>query len=204
MELPMFPLGTVLFPGTAIPLHVFEPRYRALTGFCIEHDCPLGIVLIERGYEVGGGDVRFSVGTQARIVESAALPDGRWVLVVVGERRIRIDLWSGEEPFPRAEVTVLDEDPGGVGMEEVRAAVEGRIRRALALKAALGEGEPGQEVALADDPVLAVWQAAASGLVSVVDAQRLLETDGLADRLARLTALLDEELDVLALRARER
>ena len=72
----------------------------------------------------------------------------------------------------------------------------------MALKAALGEGDE-SEVALAADPRLAVWQAAASGLVSVVDAQRLLETDKLADRLARLTSLLDEELAVLALRARE-
>ena len=197
----MFPLGTVLFPGTAIPLHVFEPRYRALTGFCIEHDSPLGIVLIERGSEVGGGDVRFSVGTQARIVDSAALPDGRWVLVIVGERRVRVDRWLGEEPFPRAEVTVL-EDEGELDGVTVREALQGRLRQAVALKAALGEGDE-SEVALAADPRLAVWQAAASGLVSVVDAQRLLETDKLADRLARLTSLLDEELAVLALRARE-
>lgn len=201
----MFPLGTVLFPGTAIPLHVFEPRYRALTGWCIEHDSPLGIVLIERGSEVGGGDVRFSVGTEARIVDSAALPDGRWVLVLVGERRIRIDRWLGETPFPRAEVTVLIEQEGGADGSMVRAELEGRLRRALALKAELGELEAGEaEVALADDPEVAVWQAGAFGLLSVVDAQRLLETDGLAARLARLTSLLDEELDVLALRARER
>jgi len=89
----------------------------------------------------------------------------------------------------------------------VRAALEPRIRRARTLLARLGEldaEEAGRDVALADDPHRAVWQAAASGLVSVADAQRLLETDGLAARLERLTSLLDEELDVLALRARER
>src|SRR5436853_6718065 len=116
----MFPLGTVRFPGLAVRLHVFEPRYRALTGWCLEHDSALGIVLIERGSEVGGGDVRFSVGTEARIVQSAALPDGRWVLVLVGERRIRIERWVGGSPFPRAEVAALGDGPGGPRLAVVR------------------------------------------------------------------------------------
>jgi Lon protease-like protein len=81
----MFPLGTVLFPGGVVPLHVFEPRYRALTGYCLERDERLGIVLIERGSEVGGGDVRFRVGTRGVIARAQALPDGRWLVVVVGE-----------------------------------------------------------------------------------------------------------------------
>lgn len=212
MNLPMFPLGTVLFPGAVLPLHVFEPRYRALTGWCLEHDGRLGIVLIERGSEVGGGDVRFSVGTQARIVESAALPDGRWVLVLVGERRIRIDEWLEESPFPRAEVTVLDEadggdQPGGPGGPDtadaaaMRDAVVDRVHRALALKAELGEWDDDVAPALSADPDLAVWQAGGLGLLGEADAQRLLGTDGRQARLALLTSLLDEELHVLALRA---
>ncbi|MEN3314917.1 MAG: uncharacterized protein V7605_1151, partial [Acidimicrobiaceae bacterium] len=54
----MFPLGTVLFPGLALPLHVFEPRYQSLVQACLDGDGHFGIVLIERGSEVGGGDVR--------------------------------------------------------------------------------------------------------------------------------------------------
>lgn len=200
----MFPLGTVLFPGMALPLHVFEARYRALTGWCLEHDSPLGIVLIERGREVGGGDVRFSVGTEARIVQSAALPDGRWVLVLVGQRRIRIDRWLGEAPFPRAEVTALEEDRGGPDATSVRDALEHRVRRALALKAELGEWDGDLTPSLPDDPAHAVWHAGGMGLLGEVDAQRLLETDGLDARLALLTSLLDDELHVLALRARGR
>jgi len=80
----MFPLGMVLFPGQILPLHVFEPRYRAMVQDCLAGDQHFGVVLIERGSEVGGQDVRTDVGTRARILESEELPDGRWVLATVG------------------------------------------------------------------------------------------------------------------------
>jgi hypothetical protein len=64
-QLGMFPLSTVLFPHAQIPLHVFEPRYRALTKDALAGDSRFGIVLIERGSEVGGGDQRMAVGTSA-------------------------------------------------------------------------------------------------------------------------------------------
>src|SRR4051812_9365869 len=80
-ELPMFPLGTVLLPGAVLPLHVFEPRYRALVEVCVAGDREFGVVLIERGNEVGGGDTRTSAGCVARIAEVRELPDGRYLLV---------------------------------------------------------------------------------------------------------------------------
>ena len=82
MRLPMFPLGGVLLPGEALPLHVFEPRYRRLVHDVLAAPTPdFGVVLIERGSEVGGGDVRFGAGCLARVVRSQELPDGRWALV---------------------------------------------------------------------------------------------------------------------------
>src|SRR2546430_9614094 len=75
--LPMFPLGNVLFPHAQLPLHVFEPRYRALAETCLAGDGEFGVVLIDRGSEVGGGDTRFSIGTFARIVASGRVPDDR-------------------------------------------------------------------------------------------------------------------------------
>ena len=205
-ELPMFPLGTVLFPGTGLPLHVFEPRYRAMTGYCLEHDGRMGVVLIARGSEVGGGDVRHNVGTQARIVEAATLPDGRWILVLVGERRIRVERWLPEEPYPRATVVAVeDRDTGPGASADALVARDGlveRVHRALALRAELGEGEADDAVPeLAADPALATWQAAGLGLIGPADGQRLLETDGVDNRLRLLSSLLDEEIAVLALRA---
>src|SRR5207245_749816 len=85
----MFPLGTVLFPHTQLPIHVFEPRYRKMVEDCLGGEGDFGVVLIERGHEVGGGDTRFPVGTLAHIVQAARIPDGRWMLAAVGTRRRR-------------------------------------------------------------------------------------------------------------------
>src|SRR5438067_8283912 len=114
----MFPLGTVLFPYAVLPLHVFEPRYRALTETCLRGDGRFGVVLIERGSEVGGGDARFSVGTCARIVEAAELTDGRWVLMVLGTERLRVERWLADDPYPQAEVDTLDDVPASAAADE--------------------------------------------------------------------------------------
>lgn len=110
---PMFPLGTVLVPGTALPLHVFEPRYRRMIDDCLAGDGTFGVVLIERGSEVGGGDVRTDVGTLASIAEAEPLPDGRWMLVARGLHRIRVERWLPDDPYPRAEIVDWPDGPDG-------------------------------------------------------------------------------------------
>ena len=201
VELPMFPLGSVLLPSTAISLHIFEPRYRALARFCVDGDRRLGVVLIERGSEVGGGDVRFAVATRGRIVEAVELEDGRWLMAVVGEDRVRVHRWLPDDPYPRAEVVSCADQPAGAGASEGRAQLEQILRSVLALRAELGEATgDGVAVELSPDPEVATWQAAALAPLGPLDAQRLLETDGAADRLDLLLALLTEEADVLAQR----
>ncbi len=96
--MPMFPLGTVLFPHAALPLHLFEDRYRELAETCLRGDGRFGVVLIERGFEVGGGDQRFAVGTVARIVEAARTPDGRYLLATVGTERFRVKNALDDDP----------------------------------------------------------------------------------------------------------
>jgi len=197
--LPMFPLGSVLFLHALLPLHVFEPRYRALTEHCIAGDGEFGIVLIERGSEVGGGDTRFDVGTVARIVRAGKLDDGRYVLVTAGTQRLRVREWLPEEPYPRAEVELLDDHAHGDSAG--RASSVGRaLKRVLALRAELGDPAAGVDVDLDDDPVRASFEAAALSPVGPLDAQRLLELDDAGERLARLDALLAEETAVLEFR----
>src|SRR5215204_4326060 len=97
--LPMFPLGSVLLPGAVLPLHVFEDRYRELVRDCLaapEHE--FGVTMIERGSEVGGGDQRSNVGTVARMAQVAELADGRYALVCIGTRRIRVVAWLPDDP----------------------------------------------------------------------------------------------------------
>jgi ATP-dependent Lon protease len=199
--LPMFPLNAVLFPGVAIPLHVFEPRYRALTRHCLDTDRRFGVVLIERGSEVGGGDVRFDVGTCARIVEADELPDGRWVLVAVGAERLRVARWLPDDPYPRAEVEVLVEASPSEAAVEKRVAVERLLRRALALQAEMGESAPPATVEFDPDAVVASYQMAAVAPLGPIDRQRVLERDGVEERLDALAADLTEAVDVLAKRA---
>src|SRR5437764_8258853 len=197
----MFPLGTVLFPGVAMPLHVFEPRYRALARDCLDGDGRFGVVLIERGSEVGGGDVRSMVGTVARIAEAAELPDGRWFLMTVGVERLAVQQWLADDPYPRAEVDLLEEPVAGPAASERSRDVERLLRRALALKAELGEPAPPATVDLDPDPAAAAYQAAALAPLGPFDCQRLLEVAGPDERLAALAEILSEELDVLARRA---
>jgi uncharacterized protein len=197
----MFPLGSVLFPHAQLPLHVFEPRYRALAETCLAGDGEFGVVLIERGSEVGGGDTRFSVGTVARIVAAGRLPDGRYLLATEGTRRLRVREWLPDDPYPRAEVELLGET--GAPRDGARAArdeVERLLKRVLAMAAELGDAPQSIDVSLDGDPARAAFEAAAAAPIGPLDAQRLLELDDPAVRLAELEALLLDCATMLELR----
>ena len=114
MELPLFPLHAVLFPGVALPLHIFEERYRSMVGRCIAAGEPFGVVLIRDGREVGDAPVSLAqVGTTAIIRQAGRYPDGRMDIVTVGGRRFRIDeLHQDREPYLVGEVEILDEPIG--------------------------------------------------------------------------------------------
>jgi len=198
--MPMFPLGTVLFPTIFLPLHVFEPRYRALVRHCMDGDHEFGVVLIERGSEVGGNDVRTSAGTVARIIEAAELDDGRWVLGTVGTRRIRVREWLPDEPYPRADVEEWGDADDGVDLTGSYTAVVSKLRRVLGLKAELAEPAVDATIELSDDPVTGSFQAAAVAPLGPADQQRLLVAPSALERLTTLESLLTEESDYLAAR----
>jgi len=197
----MFPLGTVLVPGMVLPLHVFEPRYRRLVRDCLAGDREFGVVLIRRGSEVGGGDERTDVGTMATIVRADELPDGRWVVVAVGARRIRVERWLEDDPHPRAEVADWpDEPPAGGAPGEMLRAIEGLLRRSAALRTELGEPAPRLDLALDDDPVAASYQAVVAAPLGPADRQALLEAASVEERLRTLHRELREVVDVLEAR----
>jgi Lon protease-like protein len=199
----MFPLGTVLFPGVYLPLHVFEPRYRVMTRRCLDGGGQFGVVLIERGSEVGGGDVRFSVGTIARIVEAVETDDGRWVLGTVGTRRIRVTRWLPDDPHPRAEVEELEDRALSDGHLASLEAAERVVRHALALKAELEEPAMPFAVELDPEPSIAAWQLAAIAPIGPADQQRLLEQCDPAERLQLLAELAEDQRALLARRLSE-
>jgi Lon protease-like protein len=200
--MPMFPLGTVLFPHATLPLHLFEERYRALAETCLRGDGRFGVILIERGFEVGGGDQRFGVGTVARIVEAAQTPDGRYLLATVGTDRFRVKKWLDDDPFPRAEIDVLSEPRRlADGAAERRDAVQRLLGRVLAMSAEVGDrAAPVGAAELDPDPVRASYEAAARAPIGPLDGQRLLELDDPTERLAQLEQMLRDAATVLELR----
>jgi Lon protease-like protein len=195
----MFPLGTVLLPGALLPLHVFEPRYRALIADCLAGEPEFGVVLIERGSEVGGGDVRRAVATVARIVEVAELPGGRSALMTVGTRRIRVERWLDDDPYPRAEVSDWP-DGGDSGGDPTIDDLLGDLRRVLGLQAELGDAGAPATTEVSDDPVLATYHAAALAPLGPDDHYRLLAAPGPAERRQMLAGLLADAEAVLRFR----
>ena len=200
MPTPMFPLGVVHFPGVVLPLRVFEPRYRRLTADCLAGDGEFGVVLIERGWEVGGGDTRFGVGTMTTIVDAGMAPDGLIHLRTVGTRRVRVLRWLEDDPYPRADVEDLAPCELGAGDDAAPAAAERQVRQALAMRAELAEPAAPFNFELDADPAVALFQLAAVAPVGPVDHQRLLEAEHPAALLALLDDLMAEELAVLASR----
>jgi uncharacterized protein len=119
MDLPLFPLHTVLCPGIALPLHIFEPRYRRLVEQCLADEAPFGVVLIREGREVGPIPTSLArVGTTAEIRESRPLDDGRYEILVVGTERFTIeDVTTGPAEYLLGQVAALPErveDPEAV------------------------------------------------------------------------------------------
>jgi uncharacterized protein len=181
----------VLYPYAQIPLHVFEPRYRALTRDCLAGDSRFGVVLIERGREVGGGDQRMGVGTRAVITKAAALSDGRWLLMVQGDVRIRVGEWLDDDPYPLAMVEEWVPRVDEVAASLVQRA-EQSVRRTRGLLSESGSTSAlPAETRFDRDPDVASWQICAEAPLNMMDAQRLLLTNGTLERLELLIELTE-------------
>jgi len=203
----MFPLGTVLFPYAVLPLHVFEPRYRMMVQACVRGDQEFGVVLIERGSEVGGGDARFNAGTVARIVQVADLPGGRYALTAVGTRLIQVEEWLPDDPFPQAMVVDVAEPPvEGDALAEAASArerVDNALHRLFEIWATIDSRAATIDHTLSDDPTRAAFESCALSPFGPLDAQRLLEAGGTIPRLSLLESLLRDEIAVLEARGQE-
>lgn len=195
-ELPMFPLGSVALPGVALPLQVFEPRYRALVMTCLTDDRLFGSVLIDRGSEVGGGDQRGDVGALIRIIQSEELPDGRWAVVGVGIERLRVAEWLPDDPFPRC---IAEAWPDGEPTNQTAELVGRTLDATLGLMVRLGvdRSELGSRPELDPDPSIASFQLAALSPLGPLDRLQALETADPDSRLRFLLASIEEQTAML-------
>ena len=204
--LPVFPLGNPVLPTQLLPLHVFEDRYRVLmetlTG--IGSTAEMGVVLIERGSEVGGGDVRVAVGTVAHLIESERLPDGRWVAIFAGSHPFRVERWLDDDPYPQAVVDERVEEDWEAGEAPLMRGAEEALRATLRLAVELGEQVGHPEFQLSPEPAVAAWELCARAPLGPFDRQSLLEAPTRSARLTLLEQLVTEAGAVLAFRLQGR
>jgi len=195
--LPMFPLGSVLFPGVSVPLTVFEDRYRALVHHLLRVEDPtqrlFGTVGIREGYEVGdhGAQSLYRVGVKVLLTEVEAHADGTFSCVAVGLERIALERLETSGPFPVGHVEERPE-PEGVVEDHV---VERARAVFTAYRAALADlrADP-YSGALPRDPSYLSWTLAACAPLPMPERQALLEADDAGERLVLVTDLLQHEL----------
>ena len=200
-HLPLFPLPLVLFPGTALPLHIFEPRYRTMLADCLEGDKRFGIVRLPEGVaeaEIAPG----TVGCLAEILNTESLPDGRSNIIVRGVERFAIvSLMSSERPYHLCSAAPVQDEfeiggPLDASAERVRE-VFGRVGRAA--RTLSDDPEPLPE--LPDDPASLSFAIAAMIDIDLDTRQALLSSRSPLDRLQRLDAVLSAALGSLVKRA---
>ena len=197
-RLPLFPLGTVLFPGGLIPLHVFEERYRRMVRDLLagpDDQRRFGVLAIRQGREVGSAGVQalHPVGCVARLRRVEPYDDGRFDIVGTGVQRFRLVAVDESLPYLQGEVELL-EDPLGDPAEDLVLAVLSLLAR---YRASLGAG-PDTDDRVADPTVLS-FAVGADTVLDLAEKQRLLEMPTVADRLGLAARLLRRETALLGL-----
>lgn len=195
----MFPLNSVLLPAEAITLHVFEDRYRRLVIDCLaatdaETGADFGVALIERGSEVGGGDVRAVAATRARIARVEPLEGGRFALIVVGLGRIRVVQWLPDDPYPRAEVVEWPDEPCDDVFDmlhEIQLRLDTVRDLAVATTDFQATAPPLPQIDMSD-PGVASFQLCASAPIGPADRYRLLVAPSSTARMIILHGVLDD------------
>lgn len=203
VDLPMFPLGSVLLPGMALPLQIFEPRYRVMMAEVLASTPPrFGVVLIERGSEVGGGDTRTDVGCTAVVRAAEELADGRLALIVVGEERIRVERWLPDDPHPRAVVRAWPDEDEPAGEHPELTTLSAEVLDLARTAAQLSGAHLPDEVTLSADPHRRVHELATLTPLGALDRLRVLAAPSLTERIAVLSDLVMEQRILLDARRR--
>ena len=195
--LPMFPLGSVLFPHLPLSLRIFEERYLKLLGDLMTADNPeFGVVLIERGVEVGGEEKRFGIGTIAAVGDIGTTEEF-YGLQAVGSQRFRVNAWLPDDPYPLADVDMLPELVWDEGLDALRSKTEQTVRKLLAFASEFGDLQYGADVELSDDPIESSWQLAGILPVGSLDQLDLLGSATAEELLTRTLEIAEVAFDTL-------
>jgi uncharacterized protein len=195
--LPLFPLGTVLYPGLLLPLHVFEERYRQLVHDLMAQPEPwcFGVIAIREGRETGADGVSalYEIGCTATVRQVIEQEDGRFYLITVGTQRFRLAELDQSEPYLRGEVDILPEDSGDrAAARRAVQDVQSGFRAYLDALAERGATKV-STLDLPDEPVQLSYLVAASVIADLSDKQALLAQPDALHRLTTERALLSRE-----------
>jgi Lon protease-like protein len=199
--LPLFPLGTVLFPGLLLPLHIFEERYRQLARDLMAGPEPrrFGVIAIRQGRETGveGIQALHEIGCVATLRQVKELDDGRYDIVTVGTSRFRLAGLDDAKPYLRGQVDLVAEETGkAAAAAQAARVVRDSFRTYLSALAERGVTQIRVPV-LPDDPVNLSYLVGASMIIDLSDRQALLAEPDALRRLATERALLSRELTML-------
>jgi len=204
---PIFPLpSVVLFPGTVVSLHVFEPRYRQMVRDSSEGDGLIGLALLESGDGDGqnGRPPVHELGTVGRIEQLTRLPDGRFTLELVGLARVRYHEVASDKPYRLARIAPLPESaiPDEDDVQIVRAKLDLLAAQAMLSRELGGEDDPTLIFDERTPFALAVNGACANLPVTAELRQELLALDDIHERQQRVGRLITGLLEsVMRLRA---
>ena len=199
--LPLFPLGTVLYPGLVLPLNIFEERYRQLVRDLLDGPEPqrFGVIAIRKGRETGvdGISALHQIGCIASLREVDEQDDGRFHLVTVGTQRFRLASLDDSRPYLQGEVDLLAEEVGdeaaaGLAAQAVQRGFRGYVE-ALASRESVEVTVP----ELPDEPLLLSYLVAASMILDLSVRQDLLAEPDAERRLGAERALLARETTML-------
>jgi len=199
--LPLFPLGTVLFPGLLLPLHIFEDRYRLLVRDLQDRPEPrqFGVIAIRHGRETGvdGIQALHEIGCVATLRQVKPLEDGRCDVVTVGTQRFRLAALDDSKPYLQGQVDLLTEETGdeAAAAQAVRVVRDG-FRAYLSTLAERGVTQISVPE-LPEDPVTLSYLVAASMIIDLGDRQALLAEPDALHRLTAERTLLARELTML-------
>ncbi|MDE0168143.1 MAG: LON peptidase substrate-binding domain-containing protein [bacterium] len=171
----MFPLSRGTFPGALLKVRVFEPRYVEMIELCVRREIGFGVVLIERGSEVGGGDTRFDVGVSVSMTQVALLGNGHLIVIARGNSRIRVDEWLEDAPYPQARVRYLPDLPYDGSGSRLHQRLQHEFQRGLALFSEMG-AETRNIDPLPADTLAAAYRAVDLLPVPDLDRQMILES----------------------------
>ena len=188
--MPMFPLGSVLMPAMPLPLRIFEPRYLKLLGDLMASEKPeFGVVLIERGDEVGGGEKRMALGTIASVINIGTTEEF-YGLESVGTQRFRVTNWLPDDPYPLAVIELVPDLIWDERLLASKLKLETKVRQLLAFASEFTNLQFGAATALSDDPMEACWQLAGILPIGELDQLDLLSSESTEELISRTNEIV--------------